>query len=63
MSNDYIARCRCGGFVFWVAESRVKDHANEIARLLKDGFAIERMQTDDVRKLEMCPNRGECDAE
>ena len=60
MSKDYIGICNCGGIVFWVAEERVVDSRKEIAGLLKDGFSIERMETEKVRETTFCKNHGKC---
>ena len=60
MSNDYVGVCKCGGLVFWVAEERAKDQRKEISKLLKDGFSIERMETEKVKEAQFCRNHGKC---
>lgn len=60
MSKDYVGICKCGGLVFWVAEERAADQRKEIARLLKDGFSIERMDTEEARQAKFCKNQGKC---
>ncbi len=60
MSKDYVGICKCGGLVFWGAEERAPDLRKEISALLKDGFSVERMETEDARQTRFCDNHGKC---
>ena len=60
MSKDYVGICKCGGLVFWVAEERATNHRKEISTLLRDGFSVERMETEDARNARFCRNHGKC---
>jgi hypothetical protein len=59
-SFAYIARCSCGGMVMATTNDNPKDAAKHIAKCIKDGFKIETMSIEDVRKQEFCKNHGNC---
>lgn len=52
-SMTYIARCKCGcgaiRFAIVDNPSRRRDIANECAKMMRKGYAIERMTTAEVR--------------
>lgn len=59
----YIARCLCGcgGLKFAAADvpDCRKDNANEIAKLVRRGYTIERMNVGDVRMAKWgCANES-----
>lgn len=62
----YIARCKCGcGHLVFASvdepnqsAARRKDNATEIAKMIADGFTIERMNVGDVRTAKWsCANK------
>jgi len=57
---DYIAKCKCGGLIFWCAESCVKNCTKEISGLLKKGYSIERADIETIRATPFCKNHGKC---
>jgi len=52
MSMDYIAKCpECKGICGWMSESLPKkDLAKETGRWIREGFGLERIETEDARK-------------
>lgn len=59
---DYIARCKCGcGAIVYaaldLADANVrKDIAKDTARLIRDGFSVERVPHDDVMNCKWADN-------
>lgn len=60
--DAYIAKCKCGGLIFAASDRPEcrKDNAHDIARLINDGYSIERMTVEEVRTSNWCTNRGNC---
>ena len=52
MSMDYIAKCpECKGICGWMSESLPKkDLAKETGRWLREGFSLERIETEAARQ-------------
>jgi hypothetical protein len=67
MSDDnvmaYISRCVCGGITFACVDrpEYAKDTAKDIAQLIRDGRAVERV-TLEVTRSGWCSNSKKCRA-
>ena len=55
MSLDYVARCgKCNALNFWCSESRAADESKEIAKAIKSGQQVERMETAQAQTVDWC---------
>ena len=59
MSDNYIARCKCKNVVCIISgDSEKKEIAKTVSGWIRDGLEIERMQTEDFRKLKYMKPSG-----
>lgn len=61
-SMTYVARCICSGAVMMRVDSpdRTHDVARDVSRVIKAGYPVERMTTEQAREQPFCKNRGKC---
>ena len=62
-SFAYVAKCSCGGMVMATTNDHPKDASKEVAKCIKEGFSIETMSIEEVRKQPWCKNHGKCELE
>ena len=56
----YIAICKCGGILAACATDHPEDAAEMISSLIKDGFEVQTVDGEYVRKNAWCKNHGNC---
>lgn len=61
-SMAYVAYCKCGDLLFACVDNPTHraDTAKEVARIISQGYEIDRISCDKVRAAKWCQNRGRC---